>query len=86
MESKMIQENQAKDGTEFIVEEYEDGLYTVYTKFPYTSGSEKYKNNFVGYSATDLTDLAVAKGIAMFAYFNYSRALKQYATEKENVK
>lgn len=83
-EPKEIANYKAGDGTEFWVSVDEEGLHYITAKFPYLTGSTKYRNNFVQYVQTDIEDESTAKGTARFALACYERLLSK--NEKSNEK
>lgn len=84
-EPKEIANYKAGDGTEFWVSVDEEGLHYITAKFPYLTGSIKYRNNFVQYIQNDIEDEATAKGIAKFALACYERLLTKTGEAKYKV-
>lgn len=84
-ELKEVANYKAGDGTEFWVSVDEEGLHYITAKFPYLTGSSKYRNNFVQYIQTDIEDEPTAKGIAKFALSCYERSLSKPGESKYKV-
>jgi hypothetical protein len=76
---KLIKKFKTEDNVEFTVSEQE-GNFHVLAKFPFLTGNVKYKNNFIHYVATDLSDKETAIGIASFAFNCYQRGMKNQTT------
>jgi hypothetical protein len=71
----LIKKITSSDGTEFSVTKCESNRYHVLAKFPFLTGGDKYKNNFIQYVSTELTDEDTAVGVATFACSCYERGI-----------